>query len=148
MATNHPGPTHRFATGPARAWMTFLAHGLFILAAWTLFIKYLFPIAMALAAGKPLHTHIYWDFWPVVHVWLGWALLARPAYARTLALVVALTEVVIVLTLLTGFLAEPQWSIWRTNWFVNKVFVLACFSALLITLLVGADDLKRGERPS
>ena len=55
----------------------FLAHFLFVLAAWTVVVKYLFPVAWALAHGLAPATHVYLDFWPVVHVWLGWALLAR-----------------------------------------------------------------------
>ena len=109
------------------SWRVFLAHMLFLLAAWTVFIKYLF----ALAEGIEWHAYIYWDLWPIAHVWLGWALLARPRYNRTLAIGMALVEIAIIVTLFASFLADPEWSIWRTNWFVNKVFVLACFVLVL-----------------
>src|SRR6056297_4227049 len=59
-------------------WTAFLAHFLFVLAAWTVFIKYLFPLAFAAADGAPPTRWIYWDLWPIAHVWLGWALLAQP----------------------------------------------------------------------
>ena len=120
----------------------FLAHFLFVLAAWTVVIKYLFPIAYAYAYahGLALSTHIYLDFWPVAHVWLGWALLVRPRYTHALALVVAVLEVGIVVTKFVLFLGEPQWTIWTTNWFVNKLFVLGCFVMLLGHLLVRREE--------
>ena len=118
----------------------FLAHFLFVLAAWTVVIKYLFPVGYALAHGLPAATHVYLDFWPVFHVWLGWALLARPSYTYALALVVAILEVGIVVTKFVLFLGEPQWTIWTTNWFVNKLFVLGCFVLMLGHLLARRED--------
>ena len=120
----------------------FLAHFLFVLAAWTVVIKYLFPVAYALAHGLPASTHVYLDLWPAVHVWLGWALLARTRYAFALALVVALAETGIVAAKFVFFLFldEPQWTIWTTNWFVNKLFVLACFVLMLGHLALRRSD--------
>ena len=86
------------------------------------------------ARARPA-THVYLDFWPVAHVWLGWALLARPRYTFALALAVAVLEIVIVVTKFVLFLGEPQWTIWTTNWFVNKLFVLGCFVLMLGHLL-------------
>lgn len=123
---------------PARIvfdWPAFLAHMLFVLAGWTIFIKYLFPLAFALAEGVAWHTWIYWDLWPVAHVWLGWALLARPRYTRVLAIGMSVVEIVIIVSLFAIFLSDPEWSIWRTNWFVNKVFVLICFALVLAMVL-------------
>ncbi len=105
----------------------FLAHFLFVLAAWTLLVKYLFPVAWSIAYREPLLAHVMWDFWWVAHLWLGWALLRRPFYLEAFAWIVALTEIVIVVTKFALFLPDPEWTIWRTNWFVNKVFVLAAF---------------------
>ncbi len=126
----------------ANAWIRFLAHLLFILAAWTLFIKYLFPIAFALVNGEGWARYVYWDLWPLAHVWLGWALLARPSYTRALAVAMSAVEILIIVTLFARFLADPEWTIWRSNWFVNKVFVLACFVLLLITALSRPQLLK------
>jgi hypothetical protein len=123
------------STAPAIDWPVFLAHMLFVLAAWSVFIKYLFPIAFALAEGVGLDSYIYWDFWPVAHVWLGWALLARPCYTRKLAIAMSIVEIGIIVTLFSIFLADPEWSIWRTNWFVNKVFVISCFVLVLYAAL-------------
>ena len=110
---------------------TFFAHFLFILAAWTMVIKYLFPMAYALAEGVPVGTYVFLDLWPVVHVWLGWSLLRWQRYTFEFAFAVSLAEIAIVSTKFVLFLAEPQWTIWRTNWFINKCFVLACFLMLL-----------------
>ncbi|MDT8438309.1 MAG: hypothetical protein RQ729_04795 [Wenzhouxiangellaceae bacterium] len=113
----------------------FLAHALFVLAAWSVFIKYIFPVAFALAEGVAPARYIFWDLWPVAHVWLGWALLARPRYTRALAIGMAVVEIVIIATLFSIFLADPEWSIWRSNWFVNKVFVITCFVLVLFAAL-------------
>ena len=125
----------------------FLAHFLFVLAAWTVVIKYLFPVAYALAHGLPLGTHVYIDFWPVFHVWLGWALITRPRYTFWLAFVVAVLEVGIVATKFVLFLGAPEWTIWTTNWFVNKLFVLACFALMLVHLLARRGDYAPRRAP-
>ncbi|MFW5824539.1 MAG: hypothetical protein ACOCVV_06210 [Marinobacter sp.] len=128
------------------AWATFLAHLFLVLVAWTVFIKYLFPVGFALAGGEAWTTYIYWDLWPLAHLWLAWALLARPRYTRMLAIGMAVVEIVIIVTLFTRFLADPEWSIWRTNWFVNKVFVLVSFVLVLGTALVCPGALKGHQR--
>jgi len=113
----------------------FLADFLFVLAAWTLVIKYIFPVAYALNEGVPVLTYVMWDFWWVVHIWLGWALIVRPRYSFALAITVSVVEIIIVVTKFVRFLSAPQWDIWHTNWFINKCFVLACFILLLGYLL-------------
>jgi len=123
-------------------WARFLAHLFVILVAWTLFIKYLFPIGFALASNEPWATYIYWDLWPAAHLWLAWALLTKPRYTRLLAIGMSVVEIVIISTLFIWFLAEPEWSIWRTNWFVNKVFVLTAFVLVLGTALFRPETLK------
>jgi len=114
----------------------FLADFLFVLAAWTLVIKYLFPVAYALNASEPAMTYVMWDFWWVAHIWLGWALIRQPRYTFALAMTVSVVEIAIVVTKFVMFLSAPQWDIWRTNWFINKVFVLACFVILLVHMIV------------
>jgi hypothetical protein len=111
--------------------IVFLAHFLIVLAAWTVTIKFLFPIAYALGEGVAPGTYIYWDFWWVVHLWLAWALLRCRPYTYALALGVSTLEIAIVVTKLVLFLADPVWTIWTTNWFINKLFVLACFTLML-----------------
>lgn len=111
--------------------LRFIAHFLFILAAWTLTIKYAFPIAIALREGAAPLGYVYWDFWWVIHLWLGWALLNWRSYTFVAAAVVSIAEIAIIVTKFALFLSAPEWTIWRTNWFINKVFVLACFLLLL-----------------
>ena len=125
----------------------FLAHFLFILAAWTVTIKFAFPIAYAFAEGAPIGSYVMWDFWWVVHVWLGWALLHWRRYTFALAAMVSVAEIVIVVAKLVLFLSAPQWTIWRTNWFINKLFVLACFILLLGVLLANAQRLQSQRGP-
>ncbi len=120
----------------------FFAHFLFILAAWTLVIKYVFPIAYAIQSDLPLGTFVYLDLWPVVHVALGWSLLHWGRYTFEFAVGVAAAEIVIVVSKFVLFLASPEWTIWRTNWFINKIFVLGCFVMLLTWLLLNANAIK------
>jgi hypothetical protein len=122
--------------------LRFIAHFLFLLAAWSVVIKYLFPMAYALAEGAPIGTYVFLDFWPVVHVWVGWSLLHWQRYSYALGLTVSITEIVIVAAKLVLFLQAPEWTIWRTNWFINKLFVLACFVLLLGYLLLHARQLR------
>ena len=100
--------------------IAFFAHFLYVLAGWTLVIKFAFPVAMALAEGVPTGTYVYWDFWWVVHIWLGWSMLHWQRYTWWLAVGVALVEIVIVVVKLWLFLADPEWTIWQTNWFINS----------------------------
>ncbi len=120
----------------------FFAHFLFILAAWTLTIKFAFPIAYAFAHDLPALQHVYWDFWWVVHIWLGWALLHRPRHTFALAVAVSTAEIVIVVAKMVLFLSAPNWNIWLTNWFVNKMFVLACFTLILAYALFRRDSFR------
>jgi hypothetical protein len=118
-----------------RGWIPFLAHFLIILSIWTVVIKYLFPISYAAVYGLPLTTHVFWDLWPAFHVWLAWLLLHWKDHTRWVAIGMSVIEIVIIVTLFYRFLSgpQPEWSIWRTNWFINKIFVLACFILILGT---------------
>ena len=109
----------------------FLAHWLIFLVAWTLVIKFIFPIAYDAAYGNPIGTHIYWDFWWVIHLWLAYALLRWQVYSYWLAIAVSVLEIVIITTKFVIFFQEPDWILWQTNWFINKLFVLACFVVML-----------------
>jgi hypothetical protein len=121
--------------------ISFFAHFLFILAAWTLVIKYVFPMSYALVEGVPILTYVYWDFWWVVHIWLGWSLLHWRRYTYAAAIGVSVVEIAIIATKFVSFLSAPQWTIWRTNWFINKIFVLACFLMLLAYCLANRASL-------
>ena len=120
----------------------FFAHFLFILAAWTIVIKYLFPIAYAIQENVAWTTYVYPDLWPVVHIALGWALIYWPRYTFEFAIGVSVAEIIIVVSKFVLFLEAPVWTIWRTNWFINKIFVLGCFVMLLTWLLLNANAVK------
>ena len=132
----------------------FLAHFLILLAAWTVTIKFVFPVSYALWTGVPVASYIYWDFWWVVHLWLAWSLLRWRAYTYLAAIGVSAAEIAIILTKLVLFFMEPEWTIWTTNWFINKLFVLLCFCLMLPYLLSGerrqlwrAPAIARGPSP-
>jgi hypothetical protein len=124
--------------------ITFLAHFLIVLVGWTLTIKFLFPLAFAVWQGVALGTYVYWDFWWVVHLWLALRLLHWRSYSFALAIGVSVAEIAIVVTKLTVFLAAPEWTLWTTNWFINKLFVLLCFS-LMFPYLVANRRLLLGR---
>jgi hypothetical protein len=102
-----------------------------VLAAWTLVIKFAFPFAFAWYEGTPLDTYIMWDFWWVIHLWLGWALLSWQRYTYALAVSVSVVEITIISVKLKVFLGDPSWTIWTANWFTNKLFVITCFVLML-----------------
>ena len=109
----------------------FFAHFLFVLAARTLVIKFAFPFAFAWYEGTPLDTYIMWDFWWVIHLWLGWAVLSWQRYTYALAVSVSVVEITIISVKLKVFLGDPSWTIWTANWFTNKLFVITCFVLML-----------------
>jgi len=125
----------------------FLAHYLILLAAWTVTIKFVFPVAYAIGYGLPIGSHIYWDFWWVAHLWLAWALLRWRAYTYVLAIGISVVEIAIIVTKFALFLPAPDWTIWSTNWFINKVFVLACFCLMLPYFLTHRQELRNRDRP-
>jgi hypothetical protein len=124
----------------------FIAHLLIVLAAWTLLIKFVFPVAMAASEKIGLLSYVYWDFWWVIHLWLAYALIKEPAYTYWLAMATSVVEIVIIVTKFVLFLSAPEWNIWQTNWFINKVFVLAAF-ILLFGYLLGPGARLRQSRP-
>jgi len=124
----------------------FFAHWLIFLAAWTLVIKFAFPLVYDAVYQHPPGTHIYLDFWWVIHLWLAWALLYWKPWTWKLGVGVCVVEIIIIVTKFALFLRAPEWTIWQTNWFINKIFVLACFVALLFYLLVKRGALAGEEQ--
>ncbi len=121
----------------------FLAHMLILLACWTLVIKFIFPLIFDFAYGHRAGEHIMWDFWWVIHLWLAWALLKWPRYTPSLAVAVSVVEIIIIVVKFWFFLSAPQWDLWRTNWFINKVFVIACFIIMLVYFALNWNNLKQ-----
>ncbi len=116
---------------------------LILLACWTLVIKFIFPLAYDSAYGHPPGTHIYWDFWWVVHLWLAWALLHWQRYTVLLVTIVSIVEIIIIAVKFWYFFRAPDWTLWQTNWFINKVFVLGCFILLLAYVVLRRRSLER-----
>lgn len=118
-----------------------LGQFLFLLGGYTLIIKFFIPVTMALQEGEPLTHYIMWDFWWVAHWILGYGLLHPkklrwlPGQAVGFALLVSTVEIVIVVTKFVLFSLQPEITYWTVSWFVNKIFVLACFISLLKLLL-------------
>ncbi|HEY8278262.1 MAG TPA: hypothetical protein VIH99_01475 [Bdellovibrionota bacterium] len=125
------------------ACLNFYSHFLVFLAAWTLVIKFAFPAAMALNQSEPLLTYVMWDFWWVAHLFLAWQFAHWKSYTYLFALVTSVVEIAIIATKFTLFLRAPEWTIWRTNWFINKIFVLACFVGLLVFLVQERKALQK-----
>lgn len=144
-AAKRPEPSALLGEKPA---IRFFAHFLFILAAWTIVIKYVFPVTYAIHNELAIGTHVYLDAWPLVHVWLGWSLLNWQRYTFQFAVGVCIAEIIIIASKFVLFLASPEWTIWRTNWFINKIFVLGCFVMLLTWLLANARAIHTLRSPS
>ena len=115
----------------------FFIHYLVILAAWTLVIKFIFPISYAILEEVSWSTYVMWDFWWVAHLWLAWAFLVQWRYLYPVAYIISVLEVLIISFKFYFFLGNPDWTIWTTNWFINKVFVLSCFLLIFGYLVMG-----------
>ncbi len=121
----------------------FFAHFLFILAAWTLTIKWILPLGWALHEGVSPSAYIWWDFWWIIHIYLGVALLYDFRFLLSTLVVVSVLEIGIVVTKFALFLVEPEWTVWTMNWFVNKVFVLVLFVMLLSHAVLDSKMYRR-----
>ena len=120
----------------------FFVHYLVILAAWTLVIKFIFPISYAVLEEISWSAYVMWDFWWVAHLWLAWAFLVQWRYLYPLAYIISVVVVLIISVKFYFFLENPGLTIWTANWFINKIFVLSCF-LLLFGYLVGGEKRRR-----
>ena len=120
----------------------FFAYFLFVLASWTLVIKFALPLVFAWNEQVPLDTYIMWDFWWIIHIWLGWALLYWQRYTYWLAVFVSIIEIAIISVKFSVFFRDPNWTIWTANWFVNKLFVITCFILVLSYFLARHRKLR------
>ena len=105
-----------------------------MIALWTILIKFIFPVIYALNYGESFSKFIMWDFWWMAHLWLGWSFLNISNKTYYLGLLICFSELIIILYKLYDFFETPNWTIWDTNWMINKTFVLILF--LLITLIL------------
>jgi len=122
----------------------FISHLLFILAIWTLIIKFVIPFMYALHYGYAVTEFILWDFWWVIHLFLSYSLTRPRYYTFLVALITSIAEILIIGIKFSYFFSDPSWTMWKMNWFVNKIFVLACFVFLLGLLIT--EKVKNREK--
>ena len=124
----------------------FISGWLFLLALWTIFIKFIFPILYSLTYEDNLTKLILWDFWWVAHIILAISFLNPSKFTYFFGVLISITEIIIVIIKLFFFFDNPNWNIWDTNWMINKVFVLLIFNIILFTLLLKREQLTGNER--
>jgi len=100
---------------------------LIFIAAWTILIKFIFPVLYALNYGENITRYIMWDFWWVAHLWLAYSFLNISRNTYFIGLLICVFELIIIIYKLYVFFIFPQWTIWETNWMINKIFVLILF---------------------
>ncbi len=114
-----------------------LAYPLFFLALYTVVIKCVNPLVYFAAEGSAQglsRPPIMWDFWWVIHIFLGICLLRRSRYVWEFAMSISLIEIVIILAKFWAFWDKPVVTFWTLSWYVNKSFVLCYFLCLLAAL--------------
>ena len=116
-------------------WFVFLAAWLFLVATWTIIIKFIFPIIYAINYGDGLLSYVMWDFWWVAHIWLAYSFLFISRYTFYLGSLITITELIIIIFKLYLFFISPEWNIWETNWMINKIIVLILFLFIGLTLI-------------
>tara|TARA_Y100000758_G_scaffold283821_1_gene232897 strand:- start:563 stop:979 length:417 start_codon:yes stop_codon:yes gene_type:complete len=100
---------------------------LIFIAAWTILIKFIFPVLYALNYGENITKYIMWDFWWIAHLWLAYSFLNITRNTYFIGLIICIFELIIIIYKLYIFFIFPQWTIWETNWMINKIFVLILF---------------------
>ena len=100
---------------------------LIFIAAWTILIKFIFPVLYALNYGENITKYIMWDFWWIAHLWLAYSFLNISRNTYFIGLLICVFELIIIIYKLYVFFIFPQWTIWETNWMINKIFVLILF---------------------
>ena len=100
---------------------------LIFIAAWTILIKFIFPVLYALNYGENITKYIMWDFWWIAHLWLAYSFLNISRNTYFIGLIICIFELIIIIYKLYIFFIFPQWTIWETNWMINKIFVLILF---------------------
>lgn len=108
---------------------------LYFFAAYTVTIKYLMPVAWAAIEQAPLLAHIYfWDAWWILHIAVGFGLCRRTKGIWPWAFLLAIAEIIIIVTKFVFYFASPNTSFWHLNWLVNKSLLLIYFFVFLLWL--------------
>jgi len=50
-------------------------------------------------------------------------------------MLICISELIIINYKLIAFFISPQWTIWETNWMINKIIVLILFIIITVILL-------------
>jgi len=124
---------------------TVVSSWLVMLGAWTILIKYIFPIIYSLVYQQALTSNIMWDFWWVAHFWLAYSLLNPSRKTFVVGMIIGISEFFIITYKLTVFYFDPVWSIWQTNWLINKIFVLFTFIMIIGLLLKNRKELVSND---
>ena len=106
---------------------------------YVLNIKFIFPIIYSINYNESVFSFIMWDFWWIAHIWLGYSLLNISSYTFYGGVIISIFELFIILIKLYWFFLSPEWSIWNTNWMINKIMVLILFVFIIITLIINKD---------
>ena len=108
---------------------------LIFIAAWTILIKFIFPVLYALNYGENITKYIMWDFWWIAHLWLANSFLNLSKKTYYIGMLICISELIIIIYKLIAFFISPQWTIWETNWMINKIIVLILFIIITVILL-------------
>ena len=124
---------------PLQTQLRAFAMALFLIATYTLVIKFINPltymVAFRMESGYWRPPPIMWDFWWVAHIWLGCWLWNRHRAAWLFGMAISVVEIGIIVTKFVRFLQEPKIDFWGISWLINKCCVLALFILLLAELL-------------
>ena len=124
---------------------TVVSSWLVMIGAWTILIKYIFPVIYSLVYQHALTLNIMWDFWWVAHFWLAYSFLNPSRKTFMVGMIIAISEFFIITYKLTVFCFDPVWSIWQTNWLINKIFVLFTFIMIIGLLLKNRKELLSND---
>ena len=108
---------------------------LVLIVLWTLLIKFIFPIFYALYYEENCTKYIMWDFWWIAHLWLANSFLNLSKKTYYIGMLICISELIIIIYKLIAFFISPQWTIWETNWMINKIIVLILFIIITVILL-------------
>ena len=123
----------------------FMSSWLVMLGAWTILIKYVFPVIYSLVYQQALTANIMWDFWWVAHFWLAYSFLIPSRKTFVVGMIIAISEFFIITYKLAVFYFDPVWNIWQTNWLINKIFVLFTFIMIIGLLLKNRKELLSND---
>ena len=131
--------------GRWRCTITACVFGLVVMATWTLVVKFLAPVLYSMSEEATLlneSASIMWDFWWVAHFALAYSITHWNKWTYAFASTVSVVEIIIIVIKFYLFFSAPEWTMWRCNWMINKIFVLCCFVLMLAYLVKERSALR------